>query len=183
MKKIRSQIMQYIVVVFELVVGILLFVNPIAFTTGIITAAGIILCLLGIASLVRYCRTPADLAAKEQVFFKGILFLLIGAFCAIKSDWFIVTFPVLTVLYGVCILLSSLLKFQATVNMLRLKKRRWYLPAIGTLHSVICAVIIFCDPFKATERLWLFTGVTLIVEAFLDFAGILLNNKEVKHVD
>ncbi|MBE6813216.1 MAG: DUF308 domain-containing protein [Ruminococcaceae bacterium] len=178
MKKIKNHALEHIVIFFEIIVGILLLINPIAFTTGIITAAGVILCILGLSSLVHYFRTPIDTAVKEQVLFKGALLLLVGVFCTVKADWFVSVFPVLTILYGACILLSSLQKLQTTVNMIRLKKKRWYLPAISTLHAIICAVVIFNDPFETTEILWRFTGITLIIEALLDFAGSLLNNKE-----
>ena len=83
----------------EVIIGILLLVNPIGFTSGIIIAFGIVLMIMGIHKTVKYFRTEPEQAAVSQILVKGLLTLLAGAFCAFNSRWFIVTFPVLTLVY------------------------------------------------------------------------------------
>lgn len=111
---------------FELIVGVLLLISPVGFTTGIITTAGIVLMVVGVITLVQYFRTQAAEAAAGQLMFKALICLLLGAFCTFGSGWIIATFPLLTMLYGVVILLTGLSKVQWAVDMLRQKKKRWF---------------------------------------------------------
>lgn len=178
MKSIKENLNGFIVCLFEIVAGILLLVKPIGFTSGIIITAGILLCFFGMKSVIKYFRTDIREAVKSQQLFKGMVFLIIGLFCIIKSDWFVATFPLLTVLYGIAILLAALIKLQITANLIRLKIKRWYISAIGTVASAVCAVIILLDPFSSTAVLWSFTGITLIIEAFVDVISLFVNGKE-----
>lgn len=178
MKMLKENANGFIVCLFEIVVGILLLVNPLGFTSGIIITAGILLCLSGLKSVIKYFRTETSEAVKSQLLFKGAVFLITGLFCAVKSDWFVATFPLLTVLYGIIILLAALIKLQNTVNMIRLKRKKWYISAIGAVASAVCSVIIMFNPFSSTAVLWLFTGITLVVEAFVDIVALLINGKE-----
>ena len=97
MKTIKENTLGFIVCLFEIIVGILLLVSPIGFTSGIIITAGILLCILGIKSVIKYFRTNISEAIKGQQLFKGAVFLIAGLFCIIKSNWFVATFPLLTV--------------------------------------------------------------------------------------
>lgn len=161
--------------VFEIIVGILLLVNPLNFTAGILTVLGIVLCILGVKSIVTYFRTDADEAAGGNQFLFGLIMLLTGGFCAIKTHWIIASFPILTVVYGVVILLTGLGKLQTTVDMLRLKRKHWYFAGISAVLSLICAVIVLMNPFSSTAVLWMFTGITLIVEAVLDIITVIFS--------
>ena len=70
--------------------------NPTLFTSTIIIVAGFGLILLGLSSMVHYFRTPADEAEKEQTLVKCPMLAMVGIFCAMKSEWFLTTFPMLT---------------------------------------------------------------------------------------
>lgn len=157
----------------EIVVGILLLVNPTGFTAGIIIALGVLLAVLGVLGIVRYFRTEPVRAALEQQLIRGLLMLLLGLFCIFNARWFIATFPVLTMLYGVGLLVVGVAKVQWTVDILRVKVGRWYLPGISALVSLVCAAIILFNPFASTVALWVFIGVALIVEAVVDLLAIL----------
>lgn len=159
----------------ELLIGILLLVNPIGFTSGIIIVVGVALCAIGVKSVITYFRKDAAQAAISQELSKGLIFLAVGLFCTLKSEWFIVTFPILTLLYGVVMLLAGLRKIQFMVDLIRFKSKYWFLAAISAAVTLLCAVIILLDPFGVTEALWIFTAITLIVEAIFDFVTIILN--------
>lgn len=157
----------------EIVVGVLLLVNPTGFTVGIIIALGVLLSVLGVLGVVRYFRTEPVRAALEQQLIRGLLMLLLGLFCIFNARWFIATFPVLTMLYGVGLLVVGVAKVQWTVDILRVKAGRWYLPGISALVTLVCAAVILLNPFASTVALWVFIGVALIVEAVVDLLAIL----------
>ena len=109
----------------EILVGILLLVNPVGFTSWIIIAFGIVLVFVGLISVIQYFRTPAPEAALKKSLVIGILAILLGLWCVLKNEWFIALFPLLTTLYGIVILVEGVTKVQWTADMLRLKTGRW----------------------------------------------------------
>lgn len=183
MKTIKENVSGILVCMFELVVGILLLISPINFTSGIIVAAGVGLLVLGLGSVIKYFRTDPVEAAQEQILVKGLVALLVGGFCAFKSEWFVATFPILTLIYGVAILIAGLGKIQWTVDMLRLKKSKWHLSAISAVISIVCSLVIITRPFRSTTVLWVFTGISLIVEAVFDVATLCFDMKEKEKAD
>ena len=159
--------------VLEILVGVLLLVDPTGFTSAIIIAAGAALILYGAICIVRYFRADAAEGALRQNLFKGLLLLLGGLFCVLRSKWFVDTFPLLTILYGIGLLISGVGKIQWMADMIRFGRKRWYLPAISAVLSLIFAAIILCSP----TALWSFLGIVLIVEAVFDIVAIALGGK------
>lgn len=178
MKSVKEESKSIIMCVTEILIGILLLINPIGFTAGIITGFGCLLVVVGIFSIVKYFKMGIREAAMSQLLAKGLIEVLAGIFCMIKTEWFLVTFPVLTILYGLFILVTGLMKVQLTVDLLRMKHKRWYLAAINAVISVICAVVILNSPFSTTSVLWMFTGASLIVEAIFDIITIIFKEKD-----
>lgn len=172
MKTIKENMNGILVCLFELVVGILLLISPVTFTSGIIMAFGVVMLVAGLGCVIKYFRTDPVEAAQGQILVRGLIVLLVGGFCAFKSDWFVATFPILTLLYGVAILLSGLAKIQWTVDMLRLKKKNWNLAAISAATSIVFSLVIIGNPFSSTTILWMFTGISLIVEAVFDVVAL-----------
>ncbi len=162
----------------EILVGILLLINPVGFTSGIIIGAGLVLILLGIVCVIKYFRAEPEEAAKSQNLMKGMIALLAGIFCALRSEWFVVTFPVITLIYGVVILITGLGKIQWTVDILRQKKPKWFLCALSALVSTACGLVIIAAPFSTTAVLWIFTGIGLIVDACFDIVALIFTNKK-----
>lgn len=160
----------------EIAVGVLLLINPIAFTTGIVMAFGAALLAVGIMKIVRYLRMDPRQAVASRGLVKGLILMAAGGFCLIRSDWFIVTFPMLSVIYGIGLLVCGLGKVQWAVDMLRLRVVKWYLAAIGAVVTIVCAVVVLCNPFATMEVMWIFTGVALIVEAALDVLAMILKD-------
>ncbi|MBQ6716804.1 MAG: DUF308 domain-containing protein, partial [Clostridia bacterium] len=116
-------------------------------------------------------------AEKAQYLTKGLLTLLGGGFCAFRSHWFIATFPALSILYGVGVLSAGLVKVQFTFDMLRQKNKKWFLALISAVISLACAVVILKNPFATTAVLWIFTGISLIVEAVFDAVTLIISRR------
>lgn len=165
---------------FEIAVGILLLINPIGFTTGIIMSAGIILMVIGFISVIKYFKAEAEKAATGQYLMKGLISLLAGAFCVFKADWFIITFPAITIIYGIVVLITGLGKIQLAVDMIRRKNKKWFLAVISAIISIVCGIVILNNPFASTAVLWTFTGITLIVESVFDLITVVLSGKDQK---
>lgn len=177
MSRINRNTGNLLTCIFEILTGILLLIDPVGFTSGIIVLFGAILAVIGVISLIKYFRTDAEIASQESGLAKGLIFVVFGLFCAFKSEWFIVTFPLLTVLYGILALVSGVSKVQWAVDMLRVKQKYWFIEVIGAVLTIVCAILILTNPFTSTSILWTFIGVTMIVEAVVDVVAFVFGRK------
>ncbi|MCM1113509.1 MAG: DUF308 domain-containing protein [Muribaculum sp.] len=174
---IRRQIWSTILLcITEAAVGMLLLIRPVRFTAAIIMVAGIALIANGIISIIRYFKSSPEDAAVSGLLIRGLVSVGAGGFCTMNPQWFIATFPVIAVLYGIAVLIAGLGKVQLTVDLLRLKNRKWWWAAISAVVSVLCAVVIISNPFSSTMLMWWFTGISLIVEAIFDFLTVIMNH-------
>ncbi len=172
--KNSGKLSSIIIALCEAVVGALLIINASAFTRGIITAVGLVMCVLGIIEIVKYFRMKPEEAVIVGGLAKGLILILIGVFCVFRSGWFIGTFHVLTILYGVGDLVLGAAKIDGCVGLLRLKREDWLWSGISALVTIICAVVILFNPFAESGTLWIFTAVSLICQAVLDFAAMIV---------
>lgn len=177
MKPFRRSSGNLIMCIAEVIIGILLLIDPLGFTSGIIITLGVVLSLHGIRSIVHYFRTDSEKAAEENSLVKGLLFLLFGLFCAFKSEWFLATFPILTVIYGIATLMTGISKVQWAIDMLRRKHKYWFIAIIGAVLTLVMSILIICNPFSSTAVLWTFIAVALIVEAVVDIITFIFGKR------
>lgn len=168
MSKIKNKIGGIFAAVCELAVGILLFIDAVAFTKGIITFFGVIIALLGVVSVIGYFRQSPAEAVLSHTMARGLLEIILGVFCAVKSDWFLEVFSVVAIIYGIATLVVGAVKIEAAFDMLRLKNKNWLWLWLSALITIICAVVIMANPFETTKVLWIFSGVSLTVEGIID---------------
>jgi len=161
----------------EVIIGILLLINPVGFTAGIIMTLGVVLAVMGVSSIIGYFRAEPEEAAQSSGLMKGLL-LVGGAFvCLFKTQWLIAAFPLITVFYGVMILMTGISKLQWAVDLLRLKQKYWFVTLIGAVLSTLFAIVILMNPFASTGVLWTFIAVSLIVEAVMDILTFVFGKK------
>ena len=177
MRKLKERLAGILMCLVEALIGILLLINPIGFTTGIIVAVGVVLMILGAVSVIRYFLTAPAEAAQGQLLFKGLLMLAMGGFLALGSGWLLVAFPMVGVVYGLGVFLVGLSKVQWAVDRLRAKGSNWVLGVIGAAISVVCGIVIIANPFTSASVLWVFAGVSLIVEAVFDLVALFYRAK------
>lgn len=85
MKKTKSSFTSLGMSLLEIVLGILLLIDPVGFTSGIIIAFGIVMVVVGIIKIIQYFRTDAEEAAQKGTLAIGILYASVGLFCAFHS--------------------------------------------------------------------------------------------------
>lgn len=168
MSKLDRHSGNIIMCVTETVVGILLLIDPRAFTGGIIVLFGILLILNGARGVIQYWRTDPETAARQNSLALGLTFMLAGLFCIFQCKWFLDMFPALTIFYGLLILLFSISKIQWGIDLFRSGRRYWYITLIEALISLALATITLVDPFSAATSLWKFAAVSLIDKAVFD---------------
>ena len=163
-----------VICILEIVVGVLLLINPVGFTSGIIIGAGVLMCLSGLLSVVRYFMMKPEIAAQRQLLFKGVLAMMAGAVCIAKYGWFLTAFPLLTVLYAIAMLILAAGKLQKMADLKRMNIPRWYMPGIAALLAAVLATVILLNPFGAAAAVWTFVAISLIAEAIVEIVTIAL---------
>lgn len=173
-EKLKENLSGIINLLLEIAVGVLLLIDPVAFTSAIIIAIGLALLFYGVAAVLRYFGTDALAAAAGQGLAIGLLTIAAGLFCILRTGWFVQTFPVLTILYGLAVLVAGFIKTQTTVDMLRLKKTGWVWMAVSAALSLSLAAVILFNPFDTTVFLWRFTAIVLLAQAVWDLVTLIV---------
>lgn len=180
MSRLNFAMGKLILLLFEAAVGVVLLINPIGFATVFVTVVGVLLAAVGLVFILQYFRSEPLEAQRSQGLLKGCCALLVGLFCALNTQWFIDAFPLLTVIHGIVILFTGIIRAQWAVDMLRLKLKRWYIAAGGAVVSIVLAIIIFVNPFGVTEAIWTFIGITFLVDALADLAVLIFSGRREK---
>lgn len=157
----------------EIIVGILLLINPSGFTKWVLVVFGIVLVVVGLVSIIAYFRADALEAALEKNLAKGLILLSAGLFCALRPNWFQNSFPILI---GVLLLLYGIIKLQWMVDMLRMRRSSWLVSCISALLSIVFAIIILANP-TPSNFLWRLIAIVLIASAVLDVVYALTGRK------
>ena len=95
MKILKENWSSLLTMLFLIVVGILLLVNPDLYSTIIIQIAGVLLAALGIFDLIKYFRAAPEDAAKGSGFYSGAIMITAGVFCLFSGNRFKEAFPLL----------------------------------------------------------------------------------------
>ena len=161
----------------ELIIGILLLMRPVGFTSGIIIAIGVALMLRGVMDIVAYFKASPVEAAKQRGLARGVLCLLLGVVCSFMTKWLLTALPFTGMVYGIMLVLLGVEKMQTAIDQKRLGHIKWYMPAISAAISVVCGAVIMLNPFTTTVYMWMFTGISLIVEAIADIVAFAMNQK------
>ncbi len=160
-----------------ILVGILLLINPAKFAIAIIKIAGILLIALAVFDFLKYFHAKPQEAAKGSGFYTGMTDASIGLFCLFGSDWFLGAFPILAVLYGLFQVLIGFRKTQRMVDALRMKQRIWVMKAISAAITLIFGFVIVFNPNMTLMSVWVFTGITLILEGIFDAAALFMQER------
>ncbi len=183
MNTIKENLGNLILGLCELIVGILLLVEPIQYTSGIIIVAGIVLIILGVISAISHFRIPPQDAIHDREFSIGLIEIAVGLFCAFQSNWFIDTFPVLTLIYSIPLLVIGFVKVQWAIDLLRLKKNHWFLALINAALCFLAVILIMMNPLASTMFLWVYTAITLIAASVLDIITVFYYGQKVPAAD
>lgn len=164
----------------EIIIGIVLLIQPVGFTNIAIIITGVLLAVRGILYTVRYVRSDEKAAVKEQSLAKGLTLVAAGLFCMLDSAWLLNTFSVLSVLYGVAILVMGFFKLQRAIDMLRAQSGQWLWAVGSAALALIIGAIILWNPFRSSNGLWIFTGICLLAEALVDLVFVALRSMKDK---
>lgn len=185
MKSFKVNIPIILLIVMEIAIGVLLLVNPEAFTRAVIIIFGIGLFAVGVIYLLQYfLEKKGDIKNNILPLIVGIVSLIVGIVCAVSSGAIVKLILAVAIVYGVILLISGVYKlynfFKSKKNDVPVSK----VSIISGLIAMILGVVIVIYPKDAAFSVWQLTGIVLIIEAAVDVLSIVqvLRSKKVVSV-
>lgn len=180
MKKMKESMNALLILAGEIVIGVLLLIDPGAFLSVIMTAIGAVLMVCGAVSVIRYLRAAVDVAIMQHMLSRGLMQMAAGALLAFGTPWLLTIFPLMTTLCGAGMLLIGIMKIQQTADFARLRLPCWKAAAVNAALTMLAALVLMLNPFGVVNTLWAFAGIALIVIAVSDMATLIVRNRRVK---
>ena len=174
--RIRKISVSLMIAIFELVLGILLLVNPVGLTSVVMILVGAVMIALGGYHLYRYIRLPREKAAETWNLATGAGLICVGITVISNQHWLVQMLGTLAAIYGIMTTVCSFMKLQMAVDALRWKRPFWYLMAVSFVVTAVLAALLFIQPF-AESTVWIFTGIVLLLLAVLDGTYFVLGRK------
>lgn len=178
MKFLKNNLPLLLMILFEMVIGIFLLMNPEAFITTIIRIFGILLLAFALISVIRLFRLKKENGKiNVPTIILGVLCLASGIICAFFPDW---VFGLLTLLHAAAATIFGLLMIifgvYKCITFIEAKSAK--IPVspfvlFSGLISGLLGVIILLNPFSAGNFIYTFAGISLIVEAIFDIVTLI----------
>jgi|GEM_PF-2218023 len=168
---VSSQVWAVLAGVVQLVVGVLLLIDATRFTSSIVAAAGVLMVVAGLVQGVRYFRTPVAQAVAGHNLTYALALLILGGFCVLQFKWIAADMPLMSMVFGVVIVCGGILRSQWAVDMLRLRRDYWFVPALGAVAAYVLGAVVLANPFAEARAMWVCIAVTLVVGMAFDVAA------------
>ena len=167
-----------VLVIVELIIGILLIINPTAFSNLVIRTVGIVFIALGIFKGITYFKTEALLAEAKNDLFIALVLLSAGIFAVADTAWFSTTFPMFTVIYGIFLFVVGLFKVQMTSDQIRQRKPNPIVKGVTAILTLALSIVIILNPFTYLETTWTACAAIFIILGACDIVGLFLEQKD-----
>ena len=162
--KIRS----LAVAVALIIIGILFIVFPDNAARIICYVAGATLLVWGILSIMTYfVYGMKEFDSYSLV--GGVALIAVSVLLFVKPDF---VAEVLTILFGIVLVIVGVMKVQQASEMARYKIPRWWLMLIVAIVFIVLGAVTVFDPFNSKSALMIFAGVSLIADGISDIITV-----------
>lgn len=168
MSKLLNNFGDLFIAILEIIIGIIALFRPLEFINVILNCCGIVLIVLGLITGIQYFTSSMEEGMLKQSLFKGLITIILGIFLVAEKSWLISVLPIVSFIYAVIILVGGIRKIQIGADLKRLGHKYWYIALIEAVISVALALIIFKNPFALATTLWIFVGISTIVEGIFN---------------
>lgn len=161
----KGTIINLISEIIFLIIGIILFVNPVVTLNTVTYFVETVLIIWGIITIINYVRVESRHDFFSCGFVQGVVCILLAIFLIINPHIIITILPICI---GVWMVFGSLSKIQIAVklNAWGQKTSPWYIILAIIMFSV--GIIIICNPFKTATLIVQALGMGIIVYTVFD---------------
>lgn len=165
-------------------IGVILLLWPEMTAKNICYVVAILAIAIGIVNLFDYIRKQvgADIYRYNLVY--GLLAILLGVFILAKVN---IVISIIPFLLGFAVTISGLLKFQNSMDLIRLKYSGWGAVLLIAILNIAFGIVLIVNPFTSATVLLICIGIGMIYSGVSDLiATIMLSNcikKEAKAIE
>lgn len=161
-----------IISLLSILIGVLCICLPKQSADTLCIIFGSFLIAIGVTLIIRFFVT--DIYLGEYSLILGISELIIGIFCLIKPT---TIQSILTVLFGLYILIDSVITLSDSITMQKAKISGWLPLLILSILTCLLGIIIMFSYFKTVI---IFAGISLIIEGIKHFITTIVFSKKIK---
>ena len=135
---------------------------------------GVISLVFGIYKLILYFRKTSLEAAMAYDLAVGILFTVLGVIVLVFQAKVL---EILPIIFGIFLLISSIMKVQNAVDVKRFGGSKWWLALIFAAVSIVLAIILILKPQFVVDASFVVIGIFLIIDGAEGLASIFMYSK------
>lgn|GEM_PF-1673555 len=175
MKTWKHNLPIFLLAVFELIIGVLLFLKPEEFTGTVIVVFGVVLLVFGTVYLIQFFveRRQSGLTNWGSAVL-AVFSLALGFICICASGLLLRLFSVIAVIYGIFLILAGILKGR---TYFALRSAGFYASMLLIFFAILSIGIgglLVLHPFESTMVMWRVAGFAWILEGAGDIISLLL---------
>ena len=169
-----------VLILFELMIGVLLFLKPEEFTKTMIVIFGFVLIVFGAVFLIQFLTEQKENGSKKwELLVLAIAVLGLGALCAAASGFVLKLFAIPAVLYGIFLIIAGIFKGRAFFVMRSEGIKAPFLLFISALLSIALGCLLVLHPFESVVVLWRIAGLSWILGAIGDGVSLIFGAKAI----
>ena len=158
-------------IVLEVYAGVRLLTDPADFSALLVSIFGVFMIIFGLISVIHALQIRSDSRSRlpyKLSFLGGIIDIIIGVACIVLKEKIVGLIPGLMMIIGIIMVISGIQKIRNYLLLRDYGIRRSWLAVLNAILTIILGVLVFLNPFTATEIAWTYTGYALIFEAIFD---------------
>ena len=176
MRSLMKNLPILLLLLFEIVVGIMLFGQADNITRIVICVFGGILIILGVVNMARYVKAKNNGDSNAFALTTAVVMMVIGVAAPIFAFVIKNYSGIGAIIYGIIMVIAGVFKIGLFID-----NRKALVPVnfmhmiSGLLSIVLGAVVIVLRALRIGKSLWVFTGIMLLALAAADIASIVIN--------
>lgn len=161
--------------------GVILIIFPNQTFKTICYALSVVLFVIGVVSFASYLKKDINGLLNRYDLVVGLSTILAGILVILKVEEIQKLIPVIL---GFLITISGIIKFQNSMDMLRLKYKKWMISFVLAMINIVAGIILLINPFS-DQILIVLTGIFLVFSGAADLyvsisASLFVNDAEAK---
>ena len=160
-KTMGSRASTVIMAALYLALGIMMLVFPQQMSGTIMLILGVIALLIGIVKLIICFAASKGVPLRVADFIVGVVFVVLGVATLILREKLLNVIPVI---FGLFLLISSLLKIRDAIDARRFSSSRWVFSLVVAVISAVMALILILRPAFVMELYFRLIGIFLIID-------------------
>ena len=178
MKGLLKHLPVFLLAVFEIVAGIMLFIDAEGFTKVIIAAFGGVMIAIGIVQLFRYVKGRKSGESNALSLTIAVIVTLVGIvalfFPGPIFDWMKGAFGAL--IYAIMLIISGVCKIGLFIDYRHAQVPVNFMHIISGILAIVLGLVIVMRPFGSNEKaMWIVTGLCMIAMFCADAASLVIN--------